>query len=157
MKIKRNQAMVAEARRQKAAAGFATALYEGLLKRRQELAGQPTPPEIAERLQRVVSRMRSYGQMRPSLTQEETRFMFAILLAYEFWPETIPAIEAALAPCTEIVDEAVVSFDVSGRVIDQQLLAELWNKICEIAGRKQFQKWQAEARERLAKRVVPNE
>lgn len=137
---------------EKATDGFIDALFSGLVEQREQLTGQPSPPEIAERLQKVFADMRWYHEAFQRLDRQEFRFLLAILLTREFWPERMPAVEAALEPCFEIVDEAWVSVDVTNRKVDMAFFRELWAKVCEIAARRVFQKQQAEARERLARR-----
>ncbi|HEY6371268.1 MAG TPA: hypothetical protein VIX37_11870 [Candidatus Sulfotelmatobacter sp.] len=152
MRITRKGAAAAIAAKRKAAGHFADALFTGLVNQREQLTGQPSPEEIAKRLKAVAKEMVSYCQMEPDLTSDESRFIFKILLAREFWPECAPALDAALKPCFDIYDEAIVSVDVTNRRIDGQLLAEVRQKAMEIAARKAFQNDQAQARRRIQER-----
>lgn len=127
-------------------------VIERLIEQSGELAGNPDTFEIVDRVQKVVRKLRAMAAIEP-LTKHEYHFLAAAFLTEEFFPDRMPALEKALEPGLDAVDEAIVSMDATNRNIDTGFMREISRKAQEIAARRVFLKAQEEARARLAKKA----
>ena len=86
------------------------------------------------------------ARISPPMSYREWRLRAIVLIAREYYPESLAAIEQALAPALEIVDQVLTTIEIPDR-IDESFYREAERRITERANRQWLEAFRRERAE----------